>query len=405
MAVILSRNAKLFVTTEKLTSGSDTLALMAERMTNQNTWQIPVLDGFSFTQSVATQEVQISEAGTAPARGQRVFNTALEPVNWSFSNYMRPRHNATANLGDAVERIMWEAHAAPPTANNVSTVANGLATTRVTGNGTISTMTVDYNDSNTNQLLSLSLFFKLDAEWFWIKDAVVDTAEIDFSIDSIATITWSGFANEVVRLDATSDAASITSLNEVAANGDGYADLAAPADGYLAAPSDTACIRNKLTTLVVQDKNDSDKAYTLPITGGSITISNNITYLTPESLGVLNKPCGHFTGARTVNGNLTAYLNTSDDHSAELMGKLQSSLQTNIEPGRFNTVITLGGAAGAAPTIDISIPHNHLVVPVINVEDIISLDIGFSGLPYNTGTSTHDLTQTNEVSLTYRAAV
>jgi len=74
MAFSLSRNAKLYVTT------SQTIAAM----TNANTWEIPVLDGFSFTANTAVQEIEISEAGTTPVRGQQVFTTAITCVHDSI---------------------------------------------------------------------------------------------------------------------------------------------------------------------------------------------------------------------------------------------------------------------------------------------------------------------------------
>jgi hypothetical protein len=410
MAFILSRNAKLFVSTvvpaQTSTDVSTALGEVTALLDDTNTWQIPVMDGFSFSQGVATQEVQISEAGPAPARGQRVYNTALEPVNWSFSNYMRPRYDPTATgfeVGDAVERIMWEAHAAPALNNTVATNVDGLATTRV---DTGDLMTVDYDASNTNNLLTLSLFFKLDETWYWIRDSVVDVAEIDFSIESIATITWNGFGNEIRRVDPTADTTALADLNTVA--GDPTSTYAAIGTGsYLAAPSDTACIRNKLSTLYLEDRSDGDQPYTVPITGGSVSISNNITYLTPEALGVLNRPCAHFTGARTVSGNITAYLNTEANYSADLMGKLQSAITGGTDPEKFNFNLYLGNNDTLKPSIQLAIPYAHLVVPVINLEDVISVDIAFNGLPFDPAASptpTWDLNKTNEIVVTYHAA-
>ena len=53
-------------------------------------------------------------------------------------------------------------------------------------------------------------------------------------------------------------------------------------------------------------------SYAVAITAGNITISNNITFLTPEELGRVNQPIEHVTGTRTVTGNFTCYLGSSD---------------------------------------------------------------------------------------------
>ena len=48
--------------------------------------------------------------------------------------------------------------------------------------------------------------------------------------------------------------------------------------------------------------------YGLTLTGGSITMSNNVTYTTPEELGIVNVPIGHVTGTRNFGGSMTCYL-------------------------------------------------------------------------------------------------
>lgn len=378
MSYSLSRNARLFVSTSPTITG----------MTDLNTWQIPILDGFSFTQETGTQEVVVSEAGVAPSRGQQVFNTSIEPVSWNFTNYMRPRF-ADGNA-DAVERILWEAIAAPP-GGTISTVANGLATSRgAPGDG----MSVDFDESNTNQLRTLSLVFDLGGVWYHIQDAVVDTAEIDFSIETIATVAWSGFANRIVEV-AGGDRTFLNGMTGTA--------LGAPPTGsneYVIPPADVTCIRNKLTTVTLEDRANAETTYTLAITGGSLTINNNITYLTPEALGVVNQPCAHFTGARQISGNITAYLRSGATNTAGLMNDLLSYVNQSA-PQTFDFNMYVGGTSVQRPVIHLDMPYTHLVIPTINIEDVVSVDIGFSALPYDTGASQHSLSETNEITITY----
>ena len=53
----------------------------------------------------------------------------------------------------------------------------------------------------------------------------------------------------------------------------------------------------------------SDTTFAVTLTGGSISIENNLNYLTPETLGSVNTPLGHVTGTRSISGNFTCYLN------------------------------------------------------------------------------------------------
>ena len=82
-------------------------------------WEVPVLDGFSFSQGNNTSEVVLSEmdsAGGVSRRGRRAFNDSLAPGEWSFSTYVRPfassgsgdgKADGTASEVHAVEEVLW----------------------------------------------------------------------------------------------------------------------------------------------------------------------------------------------------------------------------------------------------------------------------------------------------------
>jgi hypothetical protein len=56
-------------------------------------WEMPVLDGFSFSQATNASEVTLSEmsgTGGSSRRGRRMFTDSFAPAEWSFSTYMRP---------------------------------------------------------------------------------------------------------------------------------------------------------------------------------------------------------------------------------------------------------------------------------------------------------------------------
>lgn len=402
MAFSLSRNAKLYVSTSQTIAG----------ILDSNTWEIPILDGFSFTAATATQEIEISEAGTTPVRGQQVFTTAIEPVEWSIQCYMRPRYDVVDDIVDAVERVLWEALAASPTTNTVGTAADGNATTRQAGAS--GGLAIDFTDSNTNELLQLSFLFNLGTSsapvWYHISGVVVDTAEVDFAIDAIASISWSGFGTQVQEVRDTTDLATLTSM--LANPGDmqatSFPDNTA---GYLAAPTGVqACIRNKLSTVTLVGKSGTayGQSYSLALTGGSLTINNNLTFLTPEALGVVNRPCGHFTGQRVISGEMTAYLKTGGaDDTAELLNDLLTYSQeaSSADPTDFDLTINVGGATPGTPfdrpVVQFNMPGTHLVIPQINIEDVVSVSIPFNALPY-TGAAP-DPEATNELTVAYYA--
>lgn len=104
MAYNLSRNSKVFVTTNLNTA---TGAVSTTGLAATNCWEINVLDGFKFSQAAASTNIQIKEAGATPIRGQRAFNTALNPVDISFSTYLRPRLATGTTSAD--EKVLWNA--------------------------------------------------------------------------------------------------------------------------------------------------------------------------------------------------------------------------------------------------------------------------------------------------------
>jgi len=120
--------------------------------------------------------------------------------------------------------------------------------------------------------------------------------------------------------------------------------------------------------------------YSLTLTGGNVTISNNMTFLTPETLGVVNQPLGHVTGTRSVSGNFTCYLNTpsSGASSADLFEDIIES--TSVITNSFDLAFVVGGS-GNTPRMEINMNNCHLEVPTHSIDDIISLETTFHALP------------------------
>lgn len=139
----------------------------------------------------------------------------------------------------------------------------------------------------------------------------------------------------------------------------------------------------------------TSRTYDIPITGGSITLNNNITFLTPEELGVVNKSIGHFTGVRAISGNLTAYLRSgSNTDASQLIEDLLNA--TTDTTTSFALTIAIGGGTNT-PRVEIAMPTAHLSIPSIDTQDVISTTIDFAGIPT-------DLGNTDEVTIKYYAS-
>ena len=476
-------------------------------------WEIPVLDGFSFSQATNSSEITLNEMESSAGvsrRGRRAFNDSLAPGEWSFSTYVRPFTAAGAAQGTgsadtaaevhAVEEVLWALMAG---ANNYASAKYDKGGTDVLVPGN-SNMTVNFDSSNVAQLSTFNLYFVLgnaNRTVMKLEGCVVGEASLDFDIDGIATIAWSGNAANVVDFtgstitqttDAVSSAVTVdgavssgaTTINLDAGHGAVQGDLLfvtsgsslpttgapitnvstnaitvaatsgtiadgatltlrkATADGTAVAVGDvfldsddshrlfvftgtagtfvpttetktsyvneaitttTNFIRNRLTVLTVtpttQDPdgdstNELESSYSLTLTGGNVTISNNITFITPEEIGTVNVPIGHVTGTRNVSGSFTCYL-TEDTATTNASRDFFEDLRaiTNVVTNSFALVFKIGGASGTG--LELNMATSHVEIPTHSIEDVISLETNFQALP-----STID--GTDELTLTYR---
>tara|TARA_B100000287_G_scaffold344062_1_gene331141 strand:+ start:416 stop:2110 length:1695 start_codon:yes stop_codon:yes gene_type:complete len=327
-----------------------------------------------------------------------------------------------------------------------STTADNVTLTVTSTSAAADTTDLDINfyDSSRAALGTFNLYYvfsdRSDGRLLYkLENAVVNEASIDFDIDGIATVNWSGMAGQIKEVqEDTTDASAIAAGQYHADNtspqapGSGshaagaiwidtndsdrfYINAAAGNNWWAAIDEGTTdtgnFIRNRLTQLTLAPEStfqssttftnsagNSDTyetSYSVALTGGNVTISNNISYLTPEELGKVNQPIEHVTGTRTVTGSATCYLASSDaatNRSRDLFADLVSDVNTVIN--KFAITLQVGGTDTTKPRFEISLPTAHLEIPSHSVEDVISLETNFHGL--GTGVSEGD-----EVTLKY----
>lgn len=480
MALNLSRNTKVYFTTN-VDSNTGVLTDATTGIASTNTFEIQVLDGYSFTQNTENQQITVTEAGISPIRGSRTFNTALAPVDFSFSTYLRPFRANNSSTVTAAERALWNAllgnkvlaasssatvagilrpnsteasvqitltgnlsvdagdvlnlvaaTAAAPgglTATNSwavpyrvlsastgtivnaealiapisaygtgSAVASGqyVAFTGQWASGTSTTGSIfsytSTQGAQKHQLQRGAMIFVVDNVTYCIDNVAMTQASIDFGIDQLATIAWTGQGTRLKQL---------TTLTS----------------SFLAGSATTAIstapfIANKLSTLrLVSRIGGADASgttsYTVAITGGNLTINNNLTYLTPANLGVVNQPATYFTGTRDIGGNLTAYLKTGADdpnNTGQLLTDLLALSTSDTEP-KYRAVLELGGGSNAT-RVDFDMPGAMLQIPTVEVQDVVSTTINFKAQPFDPiiGNNAFQINRSNDLWVRYYAA-
>lgn len=369
MAFNLIRNSRVFWTSNVNTT---TGAVNGTGFTSANTREIQVLDGFSFSQNTTSETVTLNEAGATPVRGQRSFNTALDPADFTFTTYMRPQ-DAGATI-TCEESVLWNAMFSDKPIGDA-----GAAWTDNASNA-VAVLT----NSNKHQLQQFGMVIVVDDTAFIIDNCVLNTATVDFGLDAIASVQWSGQGGV---------------LRQITAPTIGTGSLSGSLTGnFLQKVTTCPYIANKLS-IVTLDTGiglGTGTAYNVALTGGSLTISNNVTYLTPANLATVNKPVTYFTSTRSITGSLNAYLRTGSGQTAALLTSMLAGSETAVDPA-FSVNISIGGTGSTK--VDFTMPAIVLTIPTVNAEQVVSTTINFTAQG-STGT-VFDIGAANELTVTY----
>jgi hypothetical protein len=479
----LLRNSRVFFTTNLDASNNvanGTTAIAA------NTQELTILDNFSFSQGNNADAVTVTEAGNSPIRGQRSFNTSLNPVEFSFSTYIRPNLSTTVK---ADESHLWNAlfgTQAITTAQTTGTTLGSVPTTascttagvltligtafpiatvgaiytiRGIGSGfanqfntpvriissTATTLSAQYltapanpaaltttvvsattaftqlawNEnvavvadtlygntpysevnsarSNVNQLLPFGMIIVLDNVTYAIDNAALDQASIDFGLDGIATVAWTGKGTALRALAQTTITGAV------------FSGSLSGTFNPKSSVATTRYITNKLSTVILSANiGGGGTNYNIPLTGGSIQIANNINYVTPANLGVVNTPIGYYTGTRAITGSLTAYLRTGTSttgasNAATLLSDMLANAATVIEP-EYALGIQIGGASNPV-RVEVQANGANLQIPTINAQPVIAATINFTvqgaDAVQGAASSNFDLEASNDLRIRY----
>tara|TARA_B100001059_G_scaffold226925_1_gene256032 strand:+ start:4074 stop:5741 length:1668 start_codon:yes stop_codon:yes gene_type:complete len=283
-------------------------------------WEVPILDGYSFSQTTNTSEITLAEMESTAGisrRGRRMFTDSLAPAEFSFSSYVRPFKSKagsptpsgtvssdSAAETHAVEEVLWASMFGADTySSNLFTRATNPA---VSGGAVITPATnssvIKVSESNRSALTSVTLYFMIDTATsnplvYRLPEAVVNDVSIDFDVDGIATLSWTGFAKEVqdvsgnvfTGISAPSDSATTTDGTTIAL-GDIFIDTdnaagrqfnlvasSASTMGVTAAIDEATTstknfIRNRLTSVSIEAATSTDKVSTI-FPGQHATIS------------------------------------------------------------------------------------------------------------------------------------
>lgn len=335
---LLERDVQFF--TSSLTTGWD----------NTNTRKLRVNSGYAFNQSVNAIKVYRENLSPIQSRGYTsTYVSDIARAEASVTHYLTPR-----NDGDCAERGLW-----------VGLTGSASGTAFEFPNKRI----ITFANSNLKKLQEGTVWFGYPTSnvMYRLDNTVVESADIQFNIDSFPTITW--------RLTANN-----------------YSDIVGGYSGNVPAHTDTTtekrCIIGKLstTTIVI-----GGETYELGLVSGSVGISNSVKYLGRKRVGQVATYENHYTGARNVSGEMQIYLHTGNNLGKDLLNLLLNNKDDLDElPGVVT--IKLGGATGSR--VELSFPKVKFDLPQVSHSNILTLNLSFSAFETAKGAG-------NEVGITY----
>jgi hypothetical protein len=398
-ALNLQRNSEVYMSTVDLNGGGSSAG-----MTPRNTWRVEVLAGYAASQSSATQDITSSESGLNPDRSTQRFNTAINPVEWSFQTYLRPTGVRNTSGGTGVDPngnsqpladwFLWQSllsNSAWATGTGASSSLRSawqpegkFALAERTAASNVAGHTSNYAEAN-----QYHLYMKMDNVVYQVKSASVNEASIDAAIDGIAMTSWSGFGTNFIELTGTPRDHLISVSGGILNNGStisGNSSIDANTalsfyhawgrNNVASVATTSAFIKNRLSSITVSHtpEGGAQDDYTLAVTGLGFTYSNALTFLTPEELASLNTPIGQFTGAKTITGNFTAYLRAGEDDTAQFLRNIVNDTRTQIAQVS-SANLRIGGTT--APFVALAMPAVQFNFPTHSVEDIIGISVEF----------------------------
>ena len=342
----------------------------------QGLWEVPVLDGFNFSQATNQSEIGLNEmesTGGVSRRGRRLFTDSLAPAEWSFSTYLRPTNHGSSKM-HLVDQVLWAAMAGADNfngsgvtgasdtdgdfsrstnpASSGATVHDEVGATLPSG-GTGGLL--DFKNSNRATLPQLTIYFVFDTDTtnpmvYKLSNAIVNECSIDFDIDGIATANWSGFSKEItdlqsaalvsVQATAPSSSANLVWLDSgndyrlsVPIDADNGGGLSPVHDAFRTAiqvgiTSTNNFIRNRLTQLEVRGQNPD------VLEGKRVVISS-------ESSGTFTCAAAHGLKA----GDVVRLSGITGTDAANFNNKNVFVLSSGLTTTAFKVSLTDGGSA------------------------------------------------------------
>ena len=320
MAVFLQRSTDIYISKTTFASADAT-----------NTVKLNVKD-FSYNRNSNMELVGRETIDPSQVRAVKPHIQNIAPVNFELTTYVTPVDGIVIVSPD---EYLWLSLVGDST--GLSYTANDF--------------TIDFSSGNVATLPNLTIWFDNSDNTegnYRIDNAIVDSATINFDINGITEVRWSGRG---------------LLLSE---------DNVPPA--FTDRTNQTNYIKNRLTvTSLLLDGN----TYDLALTGGRVTIDNKVQFYGRSKIGKTTVPVGHYTGNREISGDLQVYLKSGTNSSVDLFRAINSNAQSDFYEAVYIADITVNVGGTTVPYLEFDIPQALLNIPRIDTREIFKINVPF----------------------------
>lgn len=424
----LERNSEIYFSSVDLAGGDS-----ASKMYPANTWRVEVLAGYAISQTLTTLDVAVLEMGLTSDRSTSRFRNSIDPVEWSFSTYLRPTgieqysDCISGRITPIADWFLWQSLFSNTGVadSQLSSIYLDFETQTYSTNLEIEAAPISAwqpggrfelvarqssgntaaHTSNFESAVEHHIYLKMDNVVYQSKSAVVNQLDLDAAIDGIATCNWSGYALDLVELTGNLRDEFISVSGGVLNNGAVIdANVSSVANVQSRHYHAWARYNTTQSEFIVNRLSDielthtpvglSKDSYSFSVNSLDFSYNNNISYLIPEEIGTLNRPFAQSTGSKTITGSFNSYLRNMPGGTAQFIRRIANDPRTNIAD-YCSANLKVGGSS--APFVSIFMPATHFNFPTHSIEDIVAIGSEFLAQESNANVTLGD-----ELTITVR---
>lgn len=335
MSFIINRDTKVYISTVDATETFN--------FNDTNTRKFNALKGIEYNVPSGITNHSRDSLAEDHTRNTTPYTQSVSKVTFSIPIYFKP-FSRLGNV-DCVENFFWQSFSGKAT--NVSPGLNEL--------------TISFDDSRVAQLPFIQVFLYYGDKLYKFKNSIIEGFDIPIDIDKISAsiVRGSAQAYEEVK-DEQIKNALLGVDRKKSYPGDELDNIA-------------------ISKYSVLSLTHNGVSYDLPLTGGSISLDNNVSYNSRPKVGSPAMFGAHYTGPLTVDGYLKCYLKAGTNKSSEFLQQRLEEIRSTPFEEVFSTASLKLGNKNIINSSEVELNLGQILVnaPNFSNSDVVNLTFQF----------------------------